>query len=107
MSIVSEFDQFKDVLFNEKIIRHKMKRILSKKHKLETYQIDKSLCHVLTIKVCIRWWNLYFELFSQVIIIKKIVIIEKDHDYWKTVIIKKDCDRTYSVVRLMRLLSQF
>ena len=54
MSIATEFDKFKDVLFNEKIIRHKMKRILSKKQKLETYEIDKSLCHVLTIKVCIR-----------------------------------------------------
>ena len=33
--------KFKDVLFNEKIIRHKMKRIQSKKHKLGTYEIDK------------------------------------------------------------------
>ena len=28
-------------LSNEKIIRHKMKRILSKKHKLGTYEINK------------------------------------------------------------------
>ena len=41
MSIAIEFDKFKDVLFNEKIIRHTMKRILSKKHKLGTYEIDK------------------------------------------------------------------
>ena len=41
MSIATEFDKFKDVLFNEKIIRHKMKRIQSKKHKLATYEIDK------------------------------------------------------------------
>ena len=27
VSIVTEFDKFKDVLFNEKIMRHKMKRI--------------------------------------------------------------------------------
>ena len=27
MSIASEFKKFKDVLFNEKVIRHKMKRI--------------------------------------------------------------------------------
>ena len=33
--------KFKDVLFNEKIIRHKMKRIQSKKHKLGTYEINK------------------------------------------------------------------
>ena len=41
VSITTEFDKFKDVLFNEKIIRHKMKRIQSKKHKLGTYEIDK------------------------------------------------------------------
>ena len=33
VSIATEFDKFKDILFNEKIIRHKMKRIQSKKHK--------------------------------------------------------------------------
>ena len=41
VSIAIEFDNFKDVLFNKKIIRHKMKRIQSKKHKLGTYEIDK------------------------------------------------------------------
>ena len=40
VSIATEFKKFKDVLFNEKI-RHKIKRIQSKKHKLETYEIDK------------------------------------------------------------------
>ena len=41
MSIATEFDKFKDVLFNKKIIRHKMKKIQSKKHKLGTYETDK------------------------------------------------------------------
>ena len=41
VSIATEFDKFKDVLFNEKIIRHKMKRIQSKKHELGTYEIEK------------------------------------------------------------------
>ena len=36
VSIATEFNKFKDVLFNEKIIRHKMKKIQSKKHKLGT-----------------------------------------------------------------------
>ena len=39
MSIATEFKKFKDVLFNEKIVRHKMKRIQSKKHKLGTYEM--------------------------------------------------------------------
>ena len=41
VSIATELDKFKDILFNEKIIRHKMKRIQSKKHKLKIYDIDK------------------------------------------------------------------
>ena len=41
VSTATEFDKFKYILFNEKIIRHKMKRIQSKKNKLRTYEIDK------------------------------------------------------------------
>ena len=41
VSIASEFNKFKDVLFNKKTIRHKIKRIQSKKHKLGTYENDK------------------------------------------------------------------
>ena len=40
VSIATEFDKFKDALFNQKIIRHKMKRIQGKKYKLGTYEID-------------------------------------------------------------------
>ena len=41
VSIATEFDKFKDVLFNNRIIRHKMKRIQSKKLKLGAYEIDE------------------------------------------------------------------
>ena len=37
VSIRTEFDKFKDVLSNEKSIRHEIKRIQSKKHKLEKW----------------------------------------------------------------------
>ena len=50
VSIATEFNKFKDVLFGKKIIRHKMKRIQSKKHKLGTYEIDKIPLSCLTIK---------------------------------------------------------
>ena len=43
VNIATEFNEFKDVLFNKKIIRHKMKRIQAKKHKIGTYEIDKIL----------------------------------------------------------------
>ena len=42
VNIATEFDKFKDVLFNEKVIRHKMKRIQSKKHKFGTCEINKT-----------------------------------------------------------------
>ena len=48
MNVATEFNKFKDVLFKEKIIRHKMKRIQSKKHKLGTYEINKILVYTLS-----------------------------------------------------------
>ena len=41
VNIATEFNEFKDVLLNNKIIRHKMKRIQSNKHKIGTDEIDK------------------------------------------------------------------
>ena len=41
VSIATEFDKFKDILLNQKIVRYKMKRIQSKKHELGTYEVDK------------------------------------------------------------------
>ena len=41
VNIATEFNIFKDVLFNKKYIRQKMKRIQSKKHKLGSYEIHK------------------------------------------------------------------
>ena len=43
VNIVTEFNGFKDVLFNKKVIRHKMKRIQAKKNKIGTYEIEVSL----------------------------------------------------------------
>ena len=86
VSIATEFDKFKDVLFNKKIIRHKMKRIQSKKHKLGTYEIGKIFCHVLTIKDMCQMmefvrWLIFIKIVSQAVKrLKKIVMIEKDCD---------------------------
>ena len=41
VNIATEFNEFKDTLFNKKIIRHKMERIQGKKHKMGTYKINK------------------------------------------------------------------
>ena len=41
VNIAPEFNEFKDTLFNKKIIRHKMRRIQGKKHKMGTYKINK------------------------------------------------------------------
>ena len=42
VNIATEFNEFKDVLFNKKVIRNKMKGIQSKKHEIGTYEIDKT-----------------------------------------------------------------
>ena len=42
VNIATEFNEFKDTLLNKKILRHKMRRIQSKRHKLGTYEINKS-----------------------------------------------------------------
>ena len=34
VNIATEFNEFKDTLFNKKIIRHKMRRIQGKNHKM-------------------------------------------------------------------------
>ena len=34
--MVNEFNKFKDVLFNKKLLRHKLRRIQSNTHKLGT-----------------------------------------------------------------------
>ena len=43
INIATESNEFKHVLFNKKNIRHKLKRIQAKKHKIETYEINKIL----------------------------------------------------------------
>ena len=39
--LLKEFNEFKDVLFNKQVIRHKVKGIQAKKHKIGTYEVDK------------------------------------------------------------------
>ena len=41
VNIATEINEFKDTLFNKKVLRHKMRRIQGKKHKLGTYEINK------------------------------------------------------------------
>ena len=41
VNIATEFNEFKDTLFNKKVLRHKMRRIQGKKHKIGTYEIKK------------------------------------------------------------------
>ena len=41
VNIATVFNEFKDVLFNKKVIRHDMKRIEAKKHKIVTCEINK------------------------------------------------------------------
>ena len=96
VNIATEFNKFKDVLFNEKIIRYKMKRIQSINQEL--MKLTKYFCHVLAIKdmcqmmefVC---WLIFIKIVSQVVKrFKTIVIVIKKIVIKKIVIIEKDCD---------------
>ena len=42
VNIATEFNEFKETLFNKNVVRHKMKRIQSKNHKLGTDEINKT-----------------------------------------------------------------
>ena len=42
VNITNEFNEFKDTLFSRKVLRHKMRRIQGKKHKMGTYEINKT-----------------------------------------------------------------
>ena len=55
VNIATEFNEFKDVLFNKKVIRQKMKRIQAKRHKIGAYEIDKiSLSCFDDKKICVK-----------------------------------------------------
>ena len=54
VNFATEFNKLKDVLFNEKIIRHKIKRIQNKKHKLRTYKIDRISLSCFDDKRCVN-----------------------------------------------------
>ena len=43
INTATEFNEFKDTLFDKKVIRHKMKRIQGKKHKIGISKIKKAL----------------------------------------------------------------
>ena len=46
VDVATEFKEFKDILFNKKIMRHKMRRFQAKKHKVGIYEIEKILVSV-------------------------------------------------------------
>ena len=50
VNIATEVIEFKEILFNKKVVRHKMKRIKSKKKKLVHMKSIKHDYHVLMIK---------------------------------------------------------
>ena len=41
VNTATEFNEFKDILFNKKVLRHKMRRTQSKKYKMGINEINK------------------------------------------------------------------
>ena len=53
VNIATEFKEYEDTLINKKIIRHKTRRIQSKKHKIGTYEVNKISLSCFDDKRCI------------------------------------------------------
>ena len=83
VSIGTDFDKFKDVLFNEKNIRHKMKRIHSKKHKLGTYEFYKISLSCFDDKRYVLDDKIYTLAYFHKNSVTNCKKIEKDCDNWK------------------------
>ena len=86
VSIATEFNKFKDVLCNKKIIRCKMKRIQSKKHKLGTYEIAKISLSCFDNKRYMLDDGIYMSAYFHKDSVTSCKEIEKDCN-------KKDCDK--------------
>ena len=41
VDFATEFNEFKNTIFNKRVLSHKMKRIKKKKHKMGTYEVNK------------------------------------------------------------------
>ena len=41
VNIGTEFKKFKDTLLNKKVLKHKMRKIQGKKHKMGTFEVQK------------------------------------------------------------------
>ena len=87
VNIAKEFNEFKDTLFNKKILRNKMRRIQSKKHKLKTYEINKNSLSCLMIKELLQimafirgfiFIKSYENRFTQIKKIEKILTDKRD-----------------------------
>ena len=59
------YKEYVDVLFNKKVVRHKMKRIQSNLHEIGTYDINKISLSRFDDKRCFRCRNKHFGIFSQ------------------------------------------
>ena len=41
VNFATEFNEFKDALFNKKVVRRKIRKIKNKKHKIGIYEVNK------------------------------------------------------------------
>ena len=73
VNIATEFHEFKDVLFNKKNIRHKMKRIQAN-IKQELMKLIKHLYHVLMIKDLYQMMEFILQLIFIKIVTKNVIM---------------------------------
>ena len=86
VNIATGFNEFKAILFNKKVVRHKMRRFQSKKHKLGTYESSKYHYHVLMIKDL-------FQMMGFILLMKIIIETQIRTDDHKEKQIQKDSSK--------------
>ena len=85
--IAAEFNEFKDVLFSKKVLRHKMRRIQKKKHKIGTYEVNKISLPCFDDKRFILYNGIHTLAYFHKDLKKQ--ILADDHRFSQTIIKKK------------------
>ena len=99
VNIATEFNEFKDVLFSKKIMRNKMKRTESKKHKLGPYEVDKISSSCFDNKTYVLDDGIYTLAYIYKDSVTSCKKIEKDCD--KKEEIEKDRDKNEDIEKIL------
>ena len=91
VNIATQFEEFKDTLFNKKIMRHEMKIFQAKNHKIGTYEINKISLSFFDDKILVLDDGVHTLAYFDKDSVRSCKEIQKGSDKKKEV--KKKCDK--------------